>query len=295
MAKNNNAFDNLLASASWGTPESRQAFEELATKEPFLKEAVMLRSDYSRNLDELKPKLAKAEAWDTWESDNWDFEHNMTKAEYVLTQRNLDIQTSLETAALGKGGEVTFDDLNKHLDAKIKALGIDPAKLVKQEDFDKAVGSKVEEARNYNNYTANLATRATYCMLKHKEEFGEILDPNDLFKFAQEKGISDIDDAHAKMVADKRQARIDAKIADEKKAEREAGRKEGLQERAMGESNMPTADGSPDMGHFQKRLLSIGEKKDGAGVVDESVGLGQGVAQHAARVYEQRAIEQRSA
>ena len=283
MEKNSNAFDNLLASASWGTPESRQAFEELVAKEPFLKEAVMLRADYSRNLDEMKSKLAKAEAWDVWEQGdpdngvpgNWDFDHNMTKAEYALQQRNLELQGRLEAAALGQGGEVTFDDLNKHLDTKIKALGIDPTKFVAKEDFKTAVDSKVEEGRNYNNYTANLATRATYCMMKHKDEFGEILDPNDLFNFAQEKGISDLDVAHGQMVADKRQAKVDARIAEEKKAEREAGRKEGLQERAMGESSMPTIDGSPDMGHLQKRLLSIGDKKD-ASAVDESVGLGPG-------------------
>ena len=293
MAKSN-AFDNLLASASWTKPESRQAFEALAEAEPFLKEAVMLRSDYSRNLDELRPKVAKADQWDAWESENWDAEHGMTKAEYTLQQRNVDLQHRIETAALGEGGEVTFDDLNKHLDTKIKALGIDPTTLVKKDDFEKAIGDRVKEAQTYNNYTAHLATRAAYLSVKHDKEFGELLDPDTLFKYANENKISDLDDAYGKLVADKRQTATDAKHKAEIDAATEAGRKSGLQERAMGDAQMPVDMGSPDMGHFQKRLLDAGKDK-GAGVVDESVGLGQGVAQHAARVYEQRAIEQRSA
>lgn len=292
MAKKDNAFDNLLASASWTKPESRQAFEALAETEPFLKEAVMLRSDYSRNLDELRPKVAKADQWDAWEFENWDAEHGMTKAEYTLQQGNVALTARLAAAGTGEGGEVTFDDLNKHLDAKIKELGIDPTKLVKQEDFDKVVATRTEEARNYNNYTANLATRATFAMMKHKEEFGELLDPNDLFKYAQDNKIDNLDDAHNKMVSERRQTAVDAKQKAALAAEREAGKKEGLQERAMGDGQMPVDMGSPDMGHFQKTLLNAGKKE--ASAVDESIPLGS-VAAHAARVYEQRAIETRNA
>ena len=294
MAKKDNAFDNLLASASWIKPESRQAFEALAETEPFLKEAVMLRSDYSRNLDELRPKVAKADQWDAWEAENWDAEHGMTKAEYALQQGNRSLTERLAVAATGTGDEVTFDDLNKHLDTKIKALGIDPTKLVNKDDFEKAIGSKVEEARNYNNFTANLATRAAYRMMKHKDEFGELLNPDDLFKYAQENKIDSLDDAHDKMVADRRQTAIDTKQKAALDAAKAEGKKEGLQERAMGDGQMPVDMGSPDMGHFQKTLLNAG-KKDAAGAVDESVGLGQGVGAHAARVYEQRAIETRNA
>lgn len=293
MAKGNNAFDNLLASASWSTPESRQAFEELVQKEPFLKESVMLRSDYSRNLDELRPKVQKADQWDAWEAENWDTEHGMTKAEYALQQRNAEIQSRLEAAALGEGvGQVTFDELNKYLGPKMKELGVDPDKIVTTDKFDATVKAKMDEATAYNNYTANLATEATYLVLKHKDEFGELIHPNEIFKYANEKKISDLGLAHDQMVADKRKALSDTELQKKLDAAKAEGLKEGLQQKGMSEGSMPTDMSGSEMGHFQKKLLATGEQ--GGSMVPAEVPLGS-VASQAARLYEQKANEARNA
>jgi hypothetical protein len=292
MAKGNNAFDNLLASGTWAKPENRQAFESMVADEPWLKEAVMLRSDYSRNLDEMRPKVEKADKWDTWMSENWDDEHGMTKAEYALQQRNAEIQRRLEAAALGEGAveQVTFDELNTHLNAKVKELGLD--KLVAKDEFETVVKTAKEEGVAYNNYTAHLATRATYLAVKHDKEFGELVDPNDIFKFANENKISDLDAAYDKMVSDKRKAIGDADLQKKLDAAKEEGRKAALQERGMSEGSMPVDMGGPDMGHFAKKLMAGGDKS-GSAVPDE-VPLGS-VASQAARIYEQRAIEGRNA
>jgi hypothetical protein len=70
MAKaKTNPFDDLLASI--GDETDRQALGEMAERYPNLKESVMLRSDYSRVMDENRDKVKLADAWDAWRQSNW--------------------------------------------------------------------------------------------------------------------------------------------------------------------------------------------------------------------------------
>jgi hypothetical protein len=46
--------------------------------------------------DDVRSKAKKIEDWEMWVAENWDSEHDMTKAEYVLQQRNAELRYLLQ-------------------------------------------------------------------------------------------------------------------------------------------------------------------------------------------------------
>ena len=273
MAKD--VFTNLLESL----PDSdefefkgsvRKAFAELAEKVPKLKESVLAQSDYSRRMDEVRDKVKLADTWDEWRRNNWDDEKHMTRAELEKVAELERVQAELETArtaALATGEEMNFDQLNQRLEQYSKEKN-----FLTPDDLKKQFDGKTKEVEDYvKGYSAPIARAALdipYLMAKHEKEFGEILDPDILTKYAAEKGNFNLRDVYEKdWVVEKRTAAMKnhyeaelQKMKDGETAKLQAARDEAAAEarkqQIMGQPNGNPVDmGGNDMGPLQRRML----------------------------------------
>jgi hypothetical protein len=299
------AFDDIIS--QFGDDEDKSTFLGLAEKHPFIKEYGMRQSDYSRQLNENKEKLALADEWNGWKSNHWDDEAQMTKQQKAavdeaarLKQEKEDLESRI--AVMGSGGdEVTFEELEKFGTKLMSEKG-----LITKADMD----AKEAELKGYvtgvNGFMTKAAVTVPYLNAKHQQEFGEMFDPDDFIKVATEKQRYDLKDFYEKdYVVEKRQANIEArhkaaidkvnadaevKITEaNKRAEEIAARVAG-----MGAGGMnPSDDGGSAMGGFQKRYLEL-DKAEATNTAPE-VPLGQGaVAAFAAAKWRQDQLASRS-
>ena len=278
----------------------RKAFAELAEKVPKLKDSVLAQSDYSRKMDEVRDKVILANKWDEWRQNNWDDEKNSTKDELRALAEAERLTAELEaarTAALATGEEMTFDQLNQRLEQFTKEK-----KIVTTDDLENQFKGKTKEVEDYIKvYSAPIARAALdipYLMAKHEKEFGEILDPDTLTKYAAEKGNFNLRDVYEKdWVVEKRQqamkANYDAeiqKLKDGNAAEiaraKEDAAAEARKQQIMGQPNGNPVDmGGNDMGPLQRRMLPTEQPGDGEPKAPE-VPIGEGsLAAFAARQF----------
>lgn len=276
-----NPFDDILATIS--DESDRQALKTLGEKHAPLKEAVMRQSDYSKKLNELNAEVTRAKQWDTWREENWDTTHNKTKAEVARDNQLAELQQRLVAAEAARGSDMTFEDLNKWADEQAKA-----GKFVSPD----VLKAKEEELAGALNGTTNVLTRAMKLGFEHMKKFGEVLDPEALFTYANQNKIQDLDAAYQAM----NKAKFDEAEAKAAAAREEQIRKDErtkvLTEKGMSQSAMPVDDGGPNMGHFQARLQGGGEKKDSP--VPAELELGQGIGAIAARHGDRAEIEGRT-
>src|SRR6185312_6916908 len=115
--KNGSAFDSLLE--TFGSDDDRKVFEDLAAKNPAVREYGLRQDEFSRRLDEFKGRDEYVKKWEDWEANNWDEDAKMTKAQKAALAKANQLQTEkaelearLSLADLGGDG-MTFDDLNK--------------------------------------------------------------------------------------------------------------------------------------------------------------------------------------
>lgn len=286
---NTNIFETLLGSIA---EADRVTFAEIAERNPGLKIYI---ADPS--------KVSQVESAEKWYVENWDFDHEMPKAEYQLRIANKDLEAQLvtsaaEKAALAAKGEesMNLDQLNAYLDERIKDGKVVSAAQMKEE-VTGIVSAKEKEFQDYTanilNSVASTATVVPYLNQRHEKEFGELFHPNDLLKAANEAKATDLEAFYdTKYVAEKRAAKNAAASEAAKAAQdaaiaaaREEGRKSALQERVGQDGQTPSIEGSPEMGHFQARLMKVEDKTESSIPKDAVLGRGQ-IAAAAARDYE---------
>jgi len=301
------SFDSLLETLS-DTEEFefkgpvRKAFAELAEKVPKLKDSVLAQSDYSRKMDEVRDKVKLADTWNEWRKENWDDESNASKSELRLKAEADRLAQELETArtaALGTGEEMTFEQLNQSLDKYTKDKGI-----VDRTSLDEVVKGKATEfqdyVKGYSQPIARAAVEVPGILLKHQQEFGEIMDTDAFMKYAAEKGRMDYRDLYEKdwvverrtqkMKADYEKQLADAKtLAETDKAAAVANAQaEAKKQQVMGSpSGNPIDNGSSELGPLQRRMQVQQEQLvDGEKPKAPEVPIGEGgLAAFAAREF----------
>lgn len=297
----NNIFDTLLGQIA---EADRTAFTEIAERNPDLKAYI---GD--------PEKVKRVEEVEKWYANEWDFEHESPKKEYALGLKVQELETQLGAAKVeveaaktavvnasvnGDGEEDmanAFEKLSAMLDEKIKSGAVVSAAQVKT-DLDAAIAAKEAEfsqsLSDNLNVVARAATQVPYLNRQHERDFGDQFDPDEFLTKANEAKAGDLKDFYyksyaaekytAKQAADatKAQAELDAKLA----AARDEGRKSALQERVGQEGQNPSIEGSPEMGHFQARMMKI-EPKEGESSIPKDAVLGRGqIAAAAARDFE---------
>ncbi len=289
-----NIFDTLLGQIA---EADRSVFTEIAERNPDLKAYI---AD--------PEKIKRVEDVEKWYAAEWDFEHESPKKEYALGLEVQDLKTQLEAAKTASTGEEdmanAFDKLTAMLDEKIKSGSVVSAAQVRA-DLDAARAETnaeiaTKEAQFSQSMSDNLnviartATQVPFLNRQHERDFGDQFDPDEFLVKATEAKAHDLKDFYyksyaaekyaTKQAADaaKAQADLDAKLA----AARDEGRKSALQERVGQDGQTPSVEGSPEMGHFQARMMKI-DPKEGESSIPKDAVLGRGqIAAAAARDFE---------
>lgn len=225
MAKEN-AFDKLLASLP--DEGDRQVITGLAEKHPVLRESVLMRADYSRNMDELKAERERlkdavdyGQQWRKWYEDQW--VPNAYGEGKGATKRELDKDAQLQALEQAKteleariqvGDEVTFNDLTAHLDKFAQDKGFVSQAALKSE-LDKTLSGAKQTVDQQLAGFAHVAMKAPRLAIRHYREFNEELDTDGLVDFASKNGFTDLDAAWNAQVAERRREAEAKKHAEE--------------------------------------------------------------------------------
>ena len=215
---------------------------------------------------------------DQWSKDNWDEDHGMTRAEYAYSQR-ID---ALENEGRNR---MTFEELNAQLDRYTTDKG-----LITQSQFQTAIQAKEAEFGRSLDTMARIATKVPYLNQKHEKEFGETFDPESFLTKATEAGANNLDDFYDTFTKDKRAAKQEADVERRIQEAKDAGKREAMQAQSMSQDGqMPTLDGSPEIGHFQQKFMAQREANSSAVPASAELGRGQ-IARAAAYAGDQAAF-----
>lgn len=291
MAKN--AFDELLDSMG---EDHRKALGEIAEQYPDLKSGYLRQSDYSRKMDEIRDKVTYAKQWEDWYSKNWDADafgkgQGGTKREMEKARLLRDREEALKAAEskiselnqrVSVGGEVTFEELNSHLEKEISGRGLMKRDEVSAMVDGKAQGVEQMLTNSLSGY-AHIATKGPKLMFKHYREFNEDLDLDNVLEHAAKNGIGDLEKAYDEFVSEKRGEVLAKKHQEEIEAAKKTAREEALKERGMSTTAMPDDNSGPTMGPMKARLLGLQSGADGRPDLSKAE-MGRGIiAQEAAR------------
>lgn len=265
-----NYIEQLLAKIE--DAEARQQFSGLLEKTPTVKDWIVDPETRTRS-----------EQIQQWAETEWDYEHNMSRLEYQQQQELMALQAQIS----GQKPHMELNELNDHLAKYIKDNG-----LMTKAEYDAGIKEKAEAFEKELNLVSTLATRVSYLNNKYSRDFdGEMFDPDDFITKANEKGYArygkeGLDKFYDEFTAEKRAAKSAADLERIKAEAREEGRKEALKQRGMGEGGqMPTLDGSPEMGHFEAKLKGGNKTFDPTqSAVPADVELGRGVGRLAAAI-----------
>lgn len=295
------AFDELLA--TFAEEADRKAFEDLSSKNPKLKESVLLRSDYSRRMDEVKDQLTELNGWKDWRSKHWDEDKKMTKREAEklaeierLQTEKQQLEDRLLTIPENKGDDVTFDQLNQWGENFAKQKNI----LTKPE-LEKIIGDKEKELQQFVKTQGQFETYAALTTpelnLRHMNEFGEPFKAKEFIKAATDKGQFDLEAFYDSYVQEKRSAKVKSDHeAELKRVQDDAAAKiKDAEEKAaaatqraanMGPNGLtPTDNDGASMGPMQRKILKMDQVTSEEGKVPD-VPLGEGgIAAFAAREF----------
>jgi hypothetical protein len=225
---------------------------------------------------------------ESWYADNWDPDAGMPKAERIQRERIAQQEQELERLrtqlTTAKGNEMNTDQLEKYLSEK---------GLISKSDMEKTLKEKEDGFSRILDMVSSTATRVPYLNSKYKDEFGEYFDPDKFLEEATKAKATNLDSFYEReYVAERRQKLMAEKHQKEVEEARLAGKREGLQERVAQEGQMPTLDGSPDLGHFQMRVMG-GQKENTSPVpADAELGRGQ-IARIMAREGDAKALQGR--
>ena len=202
MAKNDAAFDKFLADVLAEVPEDRRVtVEESLKASKILKEGVLARDDYSRNMDRLRTdqetlnaQIAEAKTriagWETWYAD---MSTQFTTKEEALKAYEKEYGP-LETKGTRKPVAQATDTVTKDVLAA---------------ELNKAVTAAMQ-----------FSSALSDVKLRHYQEFKEMLPESQLLELAAKENIP-LSVAHDRIVADKRKTVSDAVLAERIKTERE--------------------------------------------------------------------------
>jgi hypothetical protein len=238
--------EGKMATSSWediinAIPDEsdRSRVTELASKYPDLKGGWLRQSDYSRQLDSLKPVKEELSQWQSWADNNWDFENNAPKAELYWKQRAQELENS-------KGDEMTFDDIGKYIQEK----GVITKDVLTQKEQE--FGTHIQGSTYFNLAVAEKAA-------EYQHEFGKPFKARDFASKMAQANAQDIDDLFDKYVAEDRNA-IRQKQDQEREAriraeEREKTRQEIMQKQVH--SQYPVESDAPQIGHLEAKIKNL--------------------------------------
>lgn len=210
-------YEAFLAEVLAEVPADRRGAVEGALKDeklaPKIRERVLARSDYSRNMDRLKQEREQ-------------FQREVTEARGRISGwQNWYEQTSKQAAELQRQNEAYKSQFGE-LEGGERVV-TKPG--VTQEEIDARLRREFDQR---DSSAIAFADALTEIKLDHRETFKEKLDTQALIRFATEKGLP-IDTAYREFVAprmeEKRQKEVDDKIA----AAREEGRRQALSEHKL--------------------------------------------------------------
>lgn len=276
-----NGFDALLEKL--GDANDTSVLQSLASKYPVLKESVLMQSDYSRKMDEVRDKLKEAEVnaqalkgWETWRDENYDDSAKATKAEIALRAQLQEQQEKLNAI---EGNEMTAEQMQAHLDSLLAGKGYMP-----KSDVEKVLAEKSKEFEDRLYGVTSLVSALVPLSTKHFQEFGEPLDTEQMFKIGNEKKLTDPASAYEAMVAPRRAERMTQQHEEALKLAKEEGRKEAVKNLNLGENGrFPSDTGEPVMSIVQRRHMGLAVEEDEE--VGKGVELGPNLGRHVAAKY----------
>lgn len=276
-----NGFDALLEKL--GDANDTSALQALASKYPVLKESVLMQSDYSRKMDEVRDKLKEAEVnaqalkgWESWRDENYDDQAKATKAEIALRAQAQELQEKLNAI---EGNEMTAEQMQAHLDSLLANKGYMP-----KAEIEKVLADKSKQFEDQLYSVTSLASALVPLGIKHFQEFGEALDTEKMFKIGNEQKLTDPNAAYNAMVADARAERMKQQHEKAVQDAREEGRKEAVQNLNLGENGrFPSDTGEPVMSITQRRHMGLTVEEDEE--VGKGVELGPNLGRHVAAKY----------
>lgn len=216
----------LLRDAEGKLPKEKvEAFREVLAHEavaPRVKETALMRSDYSRNMDRLREE---EEALKKKISETEQFYQSQILADHNNADAFQKLQSELQRvkAALASG------DVNYNPQSSTSQPNPD---IITKEELEKRERSMQQDA-------LKLMARTNFLSMKHFKEFGEVLDVDQWYKHALDKGLP-LDVAYDSYTADLRQKRDEERH----KAELAKAREEGAMEYAS-KHNLPLVDSHP--------------------------------------------------
>ncbi len=223
----------LLKDAEGKLPKEKvEAFREVLAHEsvaPRVKETVLMRSDYSRNMDRLREE---EDALKKKISETESFYQSQILADHNNAEAFQKLQSELQRvkAALASG------------DASYTAQSStsQPAgDFITKDDIEKRDQQMQKDA-------LKLMARTNFLSMKHYKEFGEVLDVDQWYKHALDKGLP-LDVAYDSYTADLRQKRVE----EQHQAALAKAREEGAMEYAS-KHNLPLVDSHPHGVHALK-------------------------------------------
>lgn len=263
-----NYIEQLLAKLE--DVEAKQQFSGLIEKAPMLNDWIIDPDIRAKN-DEIT----------AWAETEWDYDHGMSKLEYQQSQE----LTTLR--ARGQGMEI--NELNEFLGKYIKDNG-----LMTKAEVESQIKAKEDAFNNELNIVSNLATRVSYLNAKHHQEFGNMFDPDEFVQKAVDGGYAKdgragLDRYYSEFTREKQTAKSQAELDAKIEAARVDERNKVLAERGMGAGGqMPTLDGSPEMGHFEAKLKGMANQPAAGASAPADAELGRGaIARFAANAADQ--------
>ena len=187
---------------------------------PRVKDLHLMRSDYSRSMDEMKmresalqQKLTETEQF--YQSQIL-ADHNNAQVFESMKSEVERLRGFVASGVDGGGGvaDSTTQDSNK---------------WVSRDDYNKS-------QKEFQEQALQLMAKSTFLATKHLKEFGEVLDVNEWYKHAMSKGLPlDVAyDSYTSGLREERSQKVHAKDVEEA---REEGRRE-----AMSKANIPLVD-----------------------------------------------------
>lgn len=245
-------FDEVLAKVK---PEDRAVFE----KYPEISETVAkLESDF-------RVANEAVSAWESWRQNNWDDEVGATKAQVAALRELAEAQRRIqELESAGETG-MTWEEIKAQAQKEGVFLTREQAEAVAKQRLDEFVEKVHRPALNNVVGAVETIFAGIYPLgFKHQQEFGEVLNPNDVLKYMNEHKIYQPEKAYEEMVAGRRaekaaeaQKALEEKHQKELEAARKEEREKVQQELAMAATSSPTDLGgvTRSMGHLERARM----------------------------------------
>jgi hypothetical protein len=274
-----------------GAKEQRAILDKFPKLQDGLKGGVMRQSDYDRNMNASKDKLAEAEKWQRWAKDNIPI-HTQLQKDYAAKEAELERQNaeverlkseveakSIAAAAAAGGNAGDAEKITAAVKAAIKDAGGMPTKAELAELIRGATDEQMKEARKdfyEKEIPRNLAfvTSMTNAQNRYFRETGKDLDTAEFSKFMVDNNITDPAKAYDRFMEP-----TNRKKEIETEAQKLADEKVDKWKRENGASGIPGSSGSQGLGHLQIRVT---EKKAGDPLFSQDVELGDNTAAMAA-------------